>query len=383
MLVDCVYIRSEALPVGVTGPSDLLSIERKPSVVSRIPVNIISGSLGSGKTTAINYLLTQRPAHERWAILVNEYGEIGIDGALMTEKAAKPGVTLKEVAGGCICCSAGFMFQVSLVMLLRQKPDRVLIEPTGLATLSGILETLGSQGVREAVTVNSIITMVDPSRPELAAKSPTFHDQVEAADLIIGNRCDQATKAQLNEFGEWSRGLWPPKKRIAQVEYGAVPYEWLDLVTDRHVEALVSSEPGQHAHSHQVNAHDHSHQKSTDDPMPSWRRKTHITDEAATTGWVVRKEEKFSTKNLASWLQSTMAIDGMTRIKGVVHTQAGWLKFNLVDGMSHTEDHVWDIPTAEPTSYQRDSRIELVSLNPKSVDPERLEGALKASRLMS
>ena len=96
----------------------------------RIPVNLIAGPLGIGKTTTINHLLQERPANEKWAVLVNEYGLIGLDAALMDsepEPAQPAGVDIREVAGGCICCSAGLMFEVSLVTLLRRRPARLLL----------------------------------------------------------------------------------------------------------------------------------------------------------------------------------------------------------------------------------------------------------------
>ena len=107
-------------------------------LIKRIPINLIAGTLGVGKTTAINHLLAQRPEGESWAVLVNEYGQVGLDAALLETE----GVEIREVAGGCICCSAGFMFEVSLLLLLQRAPDRLIIEPTGLATLSGILDML-------------------------------------------------------------------------------------------------------------------------------------------------------------------------------------------------------------------------------------------------
>ena len=122
---------------------------------SRVPVNLISGPLGVGKTTTINHLLRQRPADQRWAVLVNEYGLVGLDGAFMEGFQGRPPGTQHggRDPGGrrrCICCSAAMMFEVSLVRLLRRRPDRLLIEPTGLAAVSGILEALGRAGIREA-----------------------------------------------------------------------------------------------------------------------------------------------------------------------------------------------------------------------------------------
>lgn len=91
--------------------------------------NLITGFLGSGKTTTIRHLLAHKPDRERWAVLVNEFGEIGIDGALLADS----GAVLKEIPGGCMCCVNGLPMQVGLNMLLQQaKPDRLLIEPTGL-----------------------------------------------------------------------------------------------------------------------------------------------------------------------------------------------------------------------------------------------------------
>lgn len=101
--------------------------------------NLITGFLGSGKTTSILHLLAQKPADEKWAVLVNEFGEVGIDGALLADS----GALLKEIPGGCMCCVNGLPMQVGLNTLLRQgKPDRLLIEPTGLGHPKQILDIL-------------------------------------------------------------------------------------------------------------------------------------------------------------------------------------------------------------------------------------------------
>ena len=99
-----------------------------------VPTNIITGFLGVGKTSAILYLLSQKPAHERWAVLVNEFGEIGVDGSLLNGQYSKEqGIFIREVPGGCMCCASGLPMQIALNQLLsKAKPDRLLIEPTGL-----------------------------------------------------------------------------------------------------------------------------------------------------------------------------------------------------------------------------------------------------------
>ena len=99
--------------------------------------NLITGFLGSGKTTSILHLLAHKDPNEKWAVLVNEFGEVGIDGALLADS----GALLKEIPGGCMCCVNGLPMQVGLNTLLRQgKPDRLLIEPTGLGHPKQILD---------------------------------------------------------------------------------------------------------------------------------------------------------------------------------------------------------------------------------------------------
>lgn len=101
-------------------------------IIQAVPTNIITGFLGVGKTSAILHLLKSKPAAERWAILVNEFGEIGIDGALIQgQSTEESGVFIREVAGGCMCCTAGVPMQVALSQLLaKSRPDRLLIEAT-------------------------------------------------------------------------------------------------------------------------------------------------------------------------------------------------------------------------------------------------------------
>ncbi len=119
----------------------------KNEKIQNVPTNIITGFLGVGKTSAILQLLKNKPSNERWAVLVNEFGEIGVDGSLMTSQHHnEQGVFIREVAGGCMCCAAGVPMQVALNQLLTQaKPDRLLIEPTGLGHPKEVLRVLSAK----------------------------------------------------------------------------------------------------------------------------------------------------------------------------------------------------------------------------------------------
>lgn len=109
-------------------------------VVNKVATHIISGFLGAGKTTLLQHLFTQKPAHEKWAVLMNEFGQIGIDQHLLNNQQD---IQIKEVVGGCLCCTSQLPMQIALSQLLEQvKPDRLFIEPSGLGHPIQLLEQL-------------------------------------------------------------------------------------------------------------------------------------------------------------------------------------------------------------------------------------------------
>ena len=160
----------------------------------RIPTNIISGFLGVGKTSAILNLLAQKPETEHWAILVNEFGEIGIDGSLLEgNKKEGESVAIFEVPGGCMCCTAGLSMQIALSRLLaNDRPDRLLIEPTGLGHPREVLEILCSESYKNVLSVQKTLTLVDARklRENRFVENEIFQQQIVIADTIIGNKMD-------------------------------------------------------------------------------------------------------------------------------------------------------------------------------------------------
>ncbi len=163
--------------------------------IKHIPTNIITGFLGVGKTTAILYLLKNKPDNESWAVLVNEFGEIGLDKSLMvsSEAGLGDGVFIRQVAGGCMCCAAGVPMKVALNELLKQaKPDRLLIEPTGLGHPKEVLAVLSGEHYKEVLDVQNTITLVDAKhiKDERYSQHEIFRQQLSIADLIIANKSD-------------------------------------------------------------------------------------------------------------------------------------------------------------------------------------------------
>ena len=126
--------------------------------VNKTKVHLLSGFLGTGKTTALKSLMQQKDPHEKWVIIVNEFGEIGIDGAVLSEQ----GIPVAEIAGGCLCCVAGAQMGDTLSQLLaQQQPDRILIEASGLAHAASVMDELRVPPFNEQLEIATVFTLID------------------------------------------------------------------------------------------------------------------------------------------------------------------------------------------------------------------------------
>jgi len=196
-----------------------------------IPTHLITGFLGVGKTTAIRHLLAHRPAGERWAVLVNEFGQVGVDEQLMEGED----VAIRQVPGGCLCCVSSQAFTVGLNRLIREeRPERILIEPTGLGHPARVIETLTGEFYRQVLDLGAVITLMDARH--LASprhrEHPTWQDQIRLADVLVANKADLYSDAEREVFLDFARTLDPPKTRTALVSQGTLDPAWLDLPAD-------------------------------------------------------------------------------------------------------------------------------------------------------
>jgi G3E family GTPase len=281
-----------------------------------VPVTIVTGFLGAGKTTSILATLANRPPGGRWAVVVNEVGAVGVDSA----RLASDGVEVREVLGGCVCCTGGLELKVALVRILREvRPDRLIIEPSGAALPWAVVDALRAPGMREVVAPRAIIGLVDPRRladPRIRA-SDVFREQLEVADVLVATHADEASEADLARFDALVGALWPPKVAVARRESGeGIPPAWLDL------------DPAPPAAMRLAVAH------------PSLRG----------TGRIWPPTVAFDVERLETALQA-LARSGIARIKGILRTTRGWRQ---VDGTD--VELRW-----QPSPWRRDSRLEILS----------------------
>ena len=157
--------------------------------MNSIPVNIISGFLGSGKTTAIINLLRQKTTDEQWAVIINEFGKISIDSQTLRSITSDTG-TVFDISGGCICCSARGYFQENLEKIINNgNYSRILIEPSGLGGIEMVSEIVEAS---PNLTLMPVICMLDitlTDNPRLQ-NLPIYRKQIEKADIIVFTKCD-------------------------------------------------------------------------------------------------------------------------------------------------------------------------------------------------
>jgi len=319
------------------------------SRVEGVPTTLFTGFLGVGKTTAILGAFAHRPPDGRWAVLVNEFGEIGLDGAILSEA---DGLAVAEVPGGCICCSAGLALRTTLVRLLREvRPDRLLIEPTGLAHPATVIDTLRSPGLREAVQVNAVIGLVDPRhcRSPRHRESDPWQDQIRLADVLVATHDDVVTDEDRAAFRAVAEAAWPPKRVVAHIAHGRIDPAWLDL------------EPPDRPTQHAAPSHEHT--------------------EAPSTGFVWPPEVAFEQDGLERLVQRLVRpnerlSEGLWRLKGIFRMvnerrRSGWF---LVQATS-------DTITMSPIGHRRDSRVDLVAPAGSAVDFDGVFSDFEALRL--
>lgn len=256
---------------------------------TRLPVIVVTGFLGAGKTTLLRHLLLH--SGQRLAVLVNEFGELGIDGALLADcgfcDAEEIGSRLVELANGCLCCTVQDEFLPTMTRLLERADqlDGILVETSGLALPEPLVAAFRWPEIRSRTRVHAVVTVVDgealaaghvvgdadaleaqrqadPGLEHLSAIEDLFDDQLRAADLVLVSRADCLDPAALDEVIRQLQPRLRPGTRILPLARGRIEPQ-LVLVTDNGDPSAAPASPDDtagpaHAHDHHDD-HDHTH----------------------------------------------------------------------------------------------------------------------------
>ena len=227
-------------------------------------VDIISGFLGAGKTTFIKRLIDQVFTGEKLVLIENEFGEIGIDGGFLRDA----GIEITEMNSGCICCTLVGDFSKALQKVLEEyRPDRVLIEPSGVGKLSDIVKAIESVKKDAEVEISGRITVVDGKKAKLYLKNfgEFFEDQVKHASTIVISRTQMMTDEKIEECVHMLREENPEASIIS------TPWEELDreavcraLEHGAEIEEFLEDHGGHHHGSEECGCgrHHHDHEET-------------------------------------------------------------------------------------------------------------------------
>lgn len=320
-------------------------------MLQNIPTHLIGGPLGAGKTSLIRHLLAQRPAHERWAVLINEFGQIGLDAALLT--TADDGVAMGEVAGGCLCCVNGAPFQVGLGRLLRKaQPHRLFIEPSGLGHPAQLLAQLRQAPWHGVLAVQPAVLVLDAQALAAGQALPEAQAQaLQGAGLLVLNKSADV---------DATRRLW-----ITQ-GLPDVPQLWTD-----HGQIALDSLPGMGVQPLPVD--NLSVPEGAPSSAPLWINPAlpiclyQQLEGGWSIGWRWHPSQQLDPEQLGQWLAGLE----WRRAKLVIHSPGGWQSVNALEG----QPLVW-----QASEWRRDSRIELIFA--KAQAAAELERGMLACRIL-
>ena len=318
-----------------------------------IPTSIIGGFLGAGKTTAIQYLLQQRPANERWAVIVNEFGQVGIDGELLKNDQ----VLVREIAGGCLCCVGSQSLNVGLNQVIKSvNPHRIIIEPTGLGHPAKLISNLRGEHYASVLDLKAIIVLVDARQlsNQKYTTHETFIDQVQLADILIASKMDTYSEVDSQLFYEYAASLKPAKSKLAMVEQGRLDLAWLDLPANLNRSPQF---PGSHQHQHSARAeHGLEHVHGKDNKTPTWLQVEGRADGFVSCGWQIQADICFYHDRLCDWLETITSELSLDRVKGVLRTEQGWLGINMTD-----KDQQLQLLSQDAQAYNA-SKLEMIAV---------------------
>lgn len=309
--------------------------------LKNIKTNIITGFLGAGKSTAILNLLKHKPTDERWAILVNEFGEIGIDGGLLAGSAAS-NIFIREVPGGCMCCAAGLPMQIAMNMLLaKARPDRLIIEPTGLGHPFEVMSVLAAEHYQTLLSLQTTLTLVDARKvsDRRYTEHATFNQQLEIADVIVASKTDLYDESDFPNLEHYlTKQALLEDRQLISTNVGNLDLHWLNgnakaWSRDTAVPKKITESP--------------EPDQPTEFPETGFIRLGNSGEGFESFGWLFEPGFTFNHEKVALLLRQTSA----DRLKAILKTDTGHTGFNSAG----------DLLKEIPLRTLADSRIEIIT----------------------
>lgn len=269
----------------------------------KIKVDLISGFLGAGKTTLIKKILLEKLQQEKIVLIENEFGQVGIDGLLLGTD-----VRVKEINSGCICCTLVGDFISALEELASWQPERIIIEPSGVAKLTDIIRAC--QSLDNLVQINQVITVVDIFKYELFLRNfgEFYEDQLRQARTIILSRTQLARPEQINQGVTVLQGL--------NKEARIITAPWETITAE---ELMKAGESQENCFKQGLQTQQHSH--SAPDTFEVWSRET---------------IKRYSPEVIRSILQEVGQkgqYGFVVRGKGILQDNGGqWFRFDYLPG---------------------------------------------------
>lgn len=294
-------------------------------------IDIISGFLGAGKTTFIKKLLEEAIAGEQVVLIENEFGEIGIDGGFLKDS----GIEIREMNSGCICCSLVGDFGTSLAeVLTKYKPDRVIIEPSGVGKLSDVKKAVRDVAVNMEVTLNSAVTIVDAAKCKMYMKNfgEFFNNQIEHAGTIVMSRTDVVAADKVQKDVEMIREHNPEAVIITTPCSQLSGAQLLEIIEKPDtMEQDLLKEVMEHHENHEHHHHDHGGECGCG---CGHDHDHHHADEVFTS-WGAEQVIPITRENLDAILDELANGDEygeVLRAKGMLPAEGSneWLYFDLV-----------------------------------------------------